>query len=116
MDPDQFRELVGAGVRRLHAAGIDVVLMDNQRSPMVLASPIHAKFDQALADIAAHVGAGLFARGRLMELWQDAGAPYAEFIADDGIHHNDRGYACLARALAGSIVDGLGTDVAHAAK
>ncbi len=99
-------------MRRLEAAGIDVVLMDNQRSPAVLASPIHAAFDAALAEVAAQAGAGLFARGRLMELWQDEGYPYAGFIADDGIHHNDRGYACVARALAASIVAGLDRDAA----
>lgn len=112
MDPDVFKQLVGSGVHRLDAAGVDVILMDNQRSPVVLASPVHAKIDQALADVAAKGGARLFARGRLMDLWQEAGHPYAEFIADDGIHHNDRGYACIARALAQAIVDGLGPDPA----
>jgi acyl-CoA thioesterase-1 len=108
MNPEQFEHLVSTGVRRLEAAGADVILMDNQRAPAILAAPVHAKIDQALADVAGHLGAKLFARGRLMDLWQEAGYPYGKFIADDGIHHNDRGYACVAKALAASIVEGLG--------
>lgn len=108
MNPEQFKQLVSTGVRRLEAAGADVVLMDNQRAPAILASPAHAKIDQALADVAGQLGAKLFARGRLMERWQEAGFPYDQFIADDGIHHNDRGYACVAKALAASVLAGLG--------
>ncbi len=109
--PDYFQKLVDEGVRRLEQDGADVVLMDNQRSPVILASPVHAQIDQALADVASRENARLFARGRLMELWQDAGHPYAEFLADDGIHHNDRGYACVAKALAQAIVAGLSPSV-----
>ncbi len=107
-DPSSFQNIVEEGVRRLERSGADVILMDNQRSPAVLASPKHSEIDQALADVARRDDARLFARGRLMELWQEAGHPYGEFLADDGIHHNDRGYACVAKALAQSIVDGLG--------
>ncbi|MBV8914677.1 MAG: SGNH/GDSL hydrolase family protein [Acetobacteraceae bacterium] len=107
MDPELFKRLVGSGVKRLEAAGVDVILMDNQRAPVILASAQHARIDQALADVAAHQGAGLFARGQLMDLWQQEGSPYSEFISDDGVHHNDHGYACVAKALAATILDGL---------
>ncbi len=103
-----FRALIEDGVRRLEQGGTDVILMDNQRSPAVLASPIHAQLDQSLADVARRQDARLFARGRLMEMWQDAGHPYAEFLADDGVHHNDLGYRCVAQALSQSIIAGLG--------
>ena len=106
-DPEQFKRLVASGVRRLEAAGIDVVLMDNQRAPAVLASARHAQMDLALANVAAHHNAALFSRGHLMDVWQDEGFPYAQFLAEDGIHHNDRGYACMARALAAAIVEGV---------
>lgn len=117
-EPTEFQREVDTGVRKMEAVGADVILMDNQRSPAVLASPDHAKLDQVLADIAVRDDARLFARGRLMDLWQASGHPYAEFLDGDGIHHNDRGYACVAHALAGSILAGLGTDSArlHAAQ
>ena len=51
-DPAVFRKLVSAGIGRMQAAGIDVVLMDNQRAPMILASPEHVILDQTLQDLA----------------------------------------------------------------
>ena len=99
----QFRDLVSAGVRKLQAAGVDVVLMDNQRSPRILASGQDANFNQALADISHETGASVFSRDRLMASWAEEGAPTAEFIATDGLHQNDQGYHCVARALADEI-------------
>jgi len=107
-DPEVFRDLVTAGVAALQAGKVDLVLMDNQRAPAVLAAPARAQFDQILSEAAARSGAGLFSRGTLMDLWQQAGHPYAQFVSSDGIHHNDHGYRCMAKALAASILDGLG--------
>ena len=42
-----------------------------------------------------------------MAAWAQEGAPAHTFIATDGLHHNDRGYACVASALADAILDGL---------
>lgn len=106
-DPDVFRNLVESGVERLRKAGIDVVLMDNQRAPAIMASPDHVRIAQALSDIAAKTGAGLFGRGRLMDQWQQDGHPYGQFISSDGLHHNDTGYRCVAKALAGAILQGV---------
>ncbi|MGH7041433.1 MAG: SGNH/GDSL hydrolase family protein [Acetobacteraceae bacterium] len=107
-DPLAFRRLVTEGVQRLQAHGADVVLMDNQRAPRLLAAPEDAAFDTALAAVAAETGAGLFSRDRLMRGWAASGDPPADFIAADRLHHNDRGYACVARALARAIEAGLG--------
>ena len=106
-DPVAFRRLVSAGVSRMQAHDIDVVLMDNQRSPRLLAAPQDAMFDRALAEIAWQTGTSLFSRDRLMRGWAKAGEPAAAFIAADSLHHNDRGYACVARALARAIEAGL---------
>ena len=108
-DPGEFRRLVADGVHRLRSRGIDVVLMDNQRAPLILASPLHQQIDQVLMDVAAQTGTGLFDRGALMDQWQFSGRPYGEFISDDGIHHNDLGYHCVAQALASAILAGLNT-------
>ena len=107
LPPEVFRQLVEAGVTLLKTAGEDVILMDNQRSPRVLAAPDHDKMDRALASIAQEMHVGLFSRGRLMDAWKDAGAGYDEFVASDGLHLNDRGYGCVARALAASIEIGV---------
>jgi lysophospholipase L1-like esterase len=107
-DPEVFKHLVEAGIRRLKNAKVDVVLMDNQRAPDILDNPDHVKLEQALSDAAADTGVSLFSRERLMDDWQRAGYPYELFLGPDGLHHNDRGYACLARALTQSILSGLG--------
>ena len=109
-DPEVFKRLVATGVKRLLAAGTDVVLMDNQRAPAILASPEHAVIEQALADIAVKAGVGLFGRGLLMDEWKRDGFPYGLFVSEDGVHHNDRGYSCIAKALASAILTGIGTD------
>jgi lysophospholipase L1-like esterase len=103
-DPNQFRLMVSEGVSRLEAAGIDVILMDNQHSPRVDAAPEHGVLDAVLAQVAEATGAGLFSRARLMNAWTREGTPSLEFVASDGLHHNDRGYACVANALADAIV------------
>ncbi|MBV9748412.1 MAG: SGNH/GDSL hydrolase family protein [Acetobacteraceae bacterium] len=107
-NPELFEELVEAGIRRLQHAKMDVVLMDNQRAPAILDAPGHAKLEQALADAVKKTGASLFSRERLMDDWQRAGYPYELFVGRDQLHHNDRGYDCVGRALAQAIVEGLG--------
>lgn len=107
-DTSMFAEKVTTGIRKMVGAGVDVVMMDNQRAPMVMASPEHTKIEQTLAEVAAAERVGLFARSRLMDAWQENGHPYADFVSDDGVHHNDRGYRCVAKALAQAILAGLG--------
>ncbi|GAN77414.1 SGNH/GDSL hydrolase family protein [Acidisphaera rubrifaciens] len=109
IDPALFKRLVVAGIRRMQGAGIDVVLMDNQRAPRILASREHLLMEHSLAEIASVTGSGMFARSALMDAWQAAGRPYAEFIAADKLHQNDLGYRCVAEALARAIVAGLGS-------
>ncbi len=106
-DPAMFRRLVTEGVDRLHDAGIDVILMDNQHSPRIDAAPEHGVLDEALAQVAAQTGASLFPRSLLMREWGKEGAPPVDFVATDGLHHNDRGYDCVARSMAQEIVAAL---------
>jgi lysophospholipase L1-like esterase len=107
-DPATFKLMVADGVKRLQQAGIDVVLMDNQRSQRILAKPDHLLMDQALAEVAVQTGVSLFSRAALMDAWQKGGTPYETFISSDNLHQNDLGYHCVAEALATSILDGIG--------
>ena len=101
--------------RLLREAGIDVVLMDNQRAPRIAAHPGNRRFDAILAEVAAATpGVGLFSRGGLMDGWAAAGVPSDALLVADGLHHNDRGYACLADALARAILAGLPVRAARA--
>ena len=106
-DPNVFRQLVSTGIERLKALGIDVVLMDNQRSPMIMASPGHLLLERVLAELAVKYNVSLFSRGALMDGWKRGGLDYSHFLSNDGVHMNDLGYRCLGDALAEAIQSGL---------
>jgi len=117
LDPAEAERIVRDGVRRLKAAGLDVVLMDLQYAPAMLEKPAHDDMQARIARVAAEEGAGLFRRFALMRGWVLANqAAIPDLVGPDGIHHNDFGYDCIARALAGSIQDAAGLGpVGHAA-
>ena len=103
-DPSEFHRLVEDGVNRLLKAGIDVVLMDNQRSPRILAAVDHIVLEDSLGKVAHETGVNLFSRSRLMDAWSEEGAKPGLFTASDGLHHNDLGYYCMTQVLARQIV------------
>ncbi len=108
MDRESFSRFVQQGLLRLRQAGIDVVVMDNQRAPRIAARPGHQAYDAMLAEAARSVaGVSLFSRGALMDAWAAAGVPNEALLVSDGLHHNDRGYACIADALAAALLAGL---------
>jgi acyl-CoA thioesterase-1 len=114
-DPAEFHQMVEEGVDRLLQAGVDVILMDNQRSPKVMAATDHVVLEDALEHVARETGANMFSRGHLMDFWSDEGAKPSLFIASDGLHHNDLGYLCVAQALARQIVIAVSAPVAVSA-
>ncbi|MBP0444399.1 SGNH/GDSL hydrolase family protein [Roseomonas sp. SSH11] len=100
----RFRTLLRQGVARMQEAGADVVLMDSQRGPWARAHAVlRDAFDGVLAEVAQERGIQLFSRRKMMDAWAAGGTADAAVIAPDGLHHNDRGYACLAEALAAGI-------------
>jgi acyl-CoA thioesterase-1 len=103
-DPVEFHRMVEEGVNRLNKAGIDVILMDNQRSPKVLAAVDHIILEEELRQVAEETGVSLFSRSHLMDAWSDEGAKPGLFTASDGLHHNDLGYFCIGQALTRLIV------------
>jgi acyl-CoA thioesterase-1 len=72
-----LKDLIINGIRALRAAGPDVILMDLQYAPMVLASSQHP----------------------IME----AGVPLSALVSWDGLHNSADGYDCVGRALARAI-------------
>ncbi len=110
--PAAFKILMQEGIGELKAAGVDVILMDNQRAPKILSAPQHAQMDLALRDVTAATGVNLFSRGALMDQWAATGATLDDFIAPDGLHMNNRGYYCLAQSLGRAIAASLGQPLA----
>jgi lysophospholipase L1-like esterase len=114
-DPLEFHRMVVDGVNRLIKAGIDVILMDNQRSPKVLAAVEHIVLEDALRHVAQETGVNLFSRSHLMDAWSDEGSKPGLFIASDGLHQNDLGYLCVTQSLAREIAAAAGGPLAVSA-
>lgn len=108
LDPQTFRRLLLEGLARFRQARVDVVLMDNQRAPRIAARPGHGVYDAIMAEAAAtQPGVALFRRGALMDALAAQGVAPDSLLVSDGLHHNDRGYACVSEALARGLVEGL---------
>jgi lysophospholipase L1-like esterase len=92
------------GISRLKAAEIDVVLMDPQFAPRVLARPTHALIVDSIREVANDMKVAVFPRFAVMRHWISSGQYKVEdIISRDGLHMNDVSYSCIARLLADSI-------------
>jgi acyl-CoA thioesterase I len=108
--------LIRSGIARLKAVA-DVVLIDPQYAPKVIARPAASHMVDLIAAEAQSGGAGVFHRFALMRDWHETQRlPFAAFIIPDGLHMNDWAYDCVARNLAAAIIAaGSGQSVASAA-
>ncbi|MGE0151338.1 MAG: SGNH/GDSL hydrolase family protein [Reyranellaceae bacterium] len=102
-------DTIRSGIRRLKALGADVVLMDPQYAPRVLADPDHLPMVELLATVAREEQAALFGRFALMQGWQLAGLAADTMLIPDGLHHNDLGYRCIASTLATALAGSSAT-------
>ena len=101
--PNQLlKETVIEGVKVLKAAPADVVLMDLQSAPMVLASD-YSTIEAIIAEVAKQERVGLFSRFALMRNSIDAGVAQGALVSWDGLHTTADGYDCIGRALARAI-------------
>jgi hypothetical protein len=96
--------LIAEGVRLLRARGIDVVLIDSQYAPKVIAKPNIEAMIAFLARTAKREHVDLFRRFTLMRRWVEVERiPVEHFISADLLHMNDWSYGCVAKVLAHAI-------------
>lgn len=96
--------LIARGLAELKRGGNDIVLMDLQYAPRVLARPQYAVMERLIGEAAARGDVGLFRRFAIMRHWRTARPPDAPpMIGPDGLHMTDFGYACLAAELADAL-------------
>ena len=97
-------QLISRGVTLMKENGIDIVLMDLQYAPRVLARPASAEMERLITDVARSTRVGLFRRFEIMKEWDHTHqlAP-ASSVGPDGLHMTDAGYACLASQLADAL-------------
>jgi acyl-CoA thioesterase I len=100
-DVSADEQLIRRGVAVMKEHGIDVVLMDLQYAPRVLARRASADMERLIAEIALRTYVGLFHRFEIMKEWDRTRqlAP-AAMIGPDGLHMTDASYGCLANQLA----------------
>lgn len=101
-----YPELLGDGLIRLRQARADVIIMDVQYAPRVLANPEHVEMERILETFTQTNRVGLFRRFAIMRHWATTWDPdFTRMLAPDGIHLNDLSYGCVARLLAQGIVE-----------
>jgi lysophospholipase L1-like esterase len=101
---DAYSAAVREGIGRLKAARLDIVLMDPQFAPRVLARPFHARVVDAIGAAANDTKVAVFRRFAVMQHWVTSGQyRMDDVVSRDGLHLNDVSYGCIARLLADSL-------------
>jgi lysophospholipase L1-like esterase len=100
-----YAETLRKGISRLKAAEADIVLMDPQFAPRVLARRTHPRVVDSIAAVAADTNVAVFPRFAVMRHLISSGQYKMEdIISNDGLHMTDVSYGCIARLLGGSLV------------
>jgi acyl-CoA thioesterase I len=94
------------GIALLKSQRMDVILMDPQYVPRVLAKSDHEAAVAQIAGVAKEQKVGLMHRYDMMRHWHDVERlAFETFANSDGLHMNDWGYKCLATSLGVAIAD-----------
>jgi acyl-CoA thioesterase I len=105
-DIARYRQVVRDGLERLKNAGIDIIIMDMQFAPKVLAHPLYREMEHGLAELAKEEGVPVFRRFALMRNWIESGQlDFTTMLSPDGLHMNDLTYGCIGRILADAIIE-----------
>src|ERR1043166_8719587 len=98
--------LLTAELAVLKGTGADVVLINPQYAPKVLAHPAVDAMIELISVTAKAANVEMFDRFAVMKYWRETRElPFEAFLNPDLLHMNDWGYDCLAQLLATAIVD-----------
>jgi acyl-CoA thioesterase-1 len=107
--------LVLEGVRELKEIGADVVMIDPQFAPKVIAKSEALDMVKLISAAAKEANVDLFQRFAIMRYWHDdEHMAFSEFVSPDELHMNDWSYACLGKLIGASIADATTREVASA--
>jgi lysophospholipase L1-like esterase len=97
---------IRVGLAKIRTTGADVVLIDPQYAPKVIAKPEAAHMVELIAETAKLEGVDLFPRYDVMKRWFDVDhIKFETFVSPDGLHMNDWSYACLAKAIGEAVTE-----------
>jgi len=104
------------GIEQLKATGADVVLIDPQYAPKVLAKAETPGMVEQIALAAKEENVDLFRRFAVMRDWYEVQhLGFDVFVSPDKLHMNDWGYACWAKLIGAAIGEAATRPVASAA-
>jgi len=104
--PTDYGALIRSGIAKIHAVGADVVLIDPQFAPKVIAKPEAEAMVALISATAKREDVDLFRRFDLMRHWRDVDhLSFEIFVSPDGLHMNDWSYACMAKGLGNAIAE-----------
>jgi acyl-CoA thioesterase I len=108
-------EVIRQGVERLKASGADVILINPQYAPKILAKADIGHAVDVITATARDEEVGMFDRFAVMRYWRETERiAFEQFLSPDLLHMNDWSYACTAKLLAAAILDGTKLPVATA--
>lgn len=94
------------GITKIRSVGADVVLIDPQFAPKVIAKAQASRAVELIATTAKREDVDLFRRYDVMKHWRDVDhIPFDTSVAPDGLHLNDWSYACMAKGLGQAIAE-----------
>jgi len=98
--------MIRAGLAKIRAIGADVVLIDPQFAPKVIAKPEAELMVALIASTAKKEDVDLFRRFEVMRHWHEVDhLAFETFVSADGLHMNDWSYACMAKGLGNAIAE-----------
>ena len=98
--------LIRDGLRKLKEAGADVILMNPQYAPKVIAKHDAELMVDLIGLAAKEANVDLFQRFAVMRYWRlTENIPFETFLSSDELHMNDWSYGCVAKLLAGAIAE-----------
>ncbi len=98
--------MIRSGIAKIRAAGADIVLIDPQFAPKVIARPEAESMVALISATAKREDVDLFRRFDVMRHWRDVDhLSFDIFVSPDGLHMNDWSYACMAKGLANAIAE-----------
>jgi lysophospholipase L1-like esterase len=105
---EAFGTLLRRGIASVQAAGIDLILVDQQFYPSIKDPARYERFVDIVRQTASQHDVPVFSRYALMKAWHVKPAEMSTMLASDGFHMSDRGYDCLAQALSQTLAANVG--------
>ena len=103
------------GARQIKDIGADVLMVDPQFVPRMIAKPETDIMVKLISAAAKEANVDLFQRFATMRYWHEAEhLPFAAFTTPDNLHMNDWGYHCFAKLIGAAIAEAATRDVASA--